>query len=100
MQNNLLRRFLGRQFARIDGNFRVRRNLVRIGNAGELFENAGACLGIETFAVALLANLHRSGHMHQNESAVRINHLPHVLASGIVRSDGRANRNSAVLGNF
>src|SRR5579864_2953788 len=71
MKNNLLRRFARRQLARINGDFGILRSLIRIGDSRELLQNARACLGIKSLAVALLAHFHRSRNVHQDESTMR-----------------------------
>ena len=88
------------KLASIDGDFGVGRNFVRIRDAGEFFENSRARLGVQAFAVALFADFHRGGDVHQNEPAVGLNQLPHMFAGRIIRRDGRANRDAAVLGDF
>src|SRR5207249_11747468 len=74
MENNLLSCFLGRQFAGVNRHFGIGGSLIGIGNPGELFENALSCLGVKSLAVALLAHFHRSRDVHENESAIRLDH--------------------------
>src|SRR5215470_9568766 len=100
VQNNFLRCLLRIQIAGIDRHLRIRRQFIGIGNAGEFFDDPGTRLGIQALAIALFTYLHRCGHVHQNESAVRLDHVANVLAYRVVRRDGRANRDPAVLGNF
>ena len=100
MKNDLLCRFFRGQFAGVDGDFGVGRNFVRIRDAGELFQNSSARLGVQTFAVTLFANFYGGGDVHQNEPSVGLNQLPHILAGRVIRRDGRANCDAAVLGDF
>src|SRR5215469_5897357 len=100
MQNDLLRRFLGRQVGRVDRYLRIGRRFVRIGDSGELLNHAGACLGIQPLAIALFADFNRSRHVHQDESAIGIDQLSHVLAGGVIRRNRRTDCNSAVFGDL
>jgi hypothetical protein len=100
MQNDFLGGFFWRQFARVDRDFCICWRFVRIGDAREFFQNSGARLGVQAFAIALLADIHRSGDMHEDETAMRFDHLPHMLASRIIRRDRRADGDATVLGDF
>src|SRR5580700_170680 len=100
MKDDLLRRLFGRQLASIDGDFGVGRNLIRIRNAGEFFENSRARLCVQALTVALFADFHSGGNVDENEPAVGLNQLSHIFARPVVRRDGRANSDTAILGDF
>src|SRR5713226_6990516 len=100
MQKDLLNGLFGSQLAGVDDYIRVGRNLVGIRNPGELLDEAGAGLGIQTLAVAALADFKGRGEMHQDESAVRLNDGAHLLAHVVERGDRGADGDSPVLGNF
>ena len=57
MQDDLLGGFVGRDLGGVDRDFGVGRSLVGIGNAGELLDDAGAGLGVQSLAVAAFADL-------------------------------------------
>src|SRR5580765_6106283 len=97
VQNNFLRRFFWRQIPGVDGHFRISWRFVWIRDAGELLENSRSGLCVKSLAVPLLADIHGSRDMNENEPSVRFDHLTNVLARRIVRSDGGADRNAAVL---
>ena len=62
--------------------------VVRAGDAGELGDLAGACLGVEALAVAALALLQRGGDVHQHEDAAGVlDHLADLLAGRVERRD-------------
>src|SRR5277367_785029 len=100
MQNDLLRCLFGTEFGRIDHNLGIRGLFVRVRNARELLENASASLGIQTLTVALFTGLHRGRDVNQNEAAAGLNHAAYGFASGVIRSDGSADRDATVLGYF
>src|ERR1700722_14084925 len=100
VENDLLRGLLGRKFAGVDGDFGIGRNFVRIGDTSEFLKNAGTRLGVESLAIALLADLNARGDVHQDESTIRLDHLANVFAGRVIRRDGRTNGDPAVLGNF
>src|SRR3984885_9894719 len=85
VQNDLLRCLFWGKLTCVNGDFGVGRNFVRIRDAGEFLENSRARFGIQAFGVAFLADIDRSGNVHKKDPAVRLNHLPHVLASRVVR---------------
>src|SRR5215469_6635009 len=98
MQNNFLRRLFRGEFRGIDHHFGIRGRFIGIGDSGELFHDTRACFRVKSLAVALLADFERRRHMHENEAAVSFDHVPNLLAHGIVRRDGGADRDAAVLG--
>src|SRR5215469_5789410 len=100
VQNNFLGRLLGRQLASVNCHFRIRRNLVRIRDPREFLQDASAGLGIQAFAVTLLANLHRSRDVNQNEASVRFDQLAHVFTRRIVGSNRSADGDAAILRNL
>ena len=97
VQNNGLRRFLGAQLGGVDHDFGINGRFVRIGDAREFLNDAGASLGVQALTVALFAHFDRSRRVHQNESAERLNHLPYCFARRFIRSDGGADCDAAIL---
>src|SRR5437667_5893676 len=97
MQDDFLGGFPRRKVGCINRYFRILGLFVGIRYAGEFLKNSGPSLGIEALAVALLAHLDRSRHMHQDEAAQRLDHSTHVFASSIVRSDGRADGDASIF---
>src|SRR5882757_7154155 len=100
MKDNLLGRLVGSEFSRIDGDVRISRFFVGIGNAGKLLDNACPGFGVETFAIAFFANFNRSGQMHHDESTQRRNHVADLLPHGIVGSNGSTDGDTTVLGDL
>src|SRR6202140_5067629 len=100
VQNDGLRRFLGAQLGGVDYDFGIGRRLIRIGDAGEFLYDAGASLGVQPFSIALLTNIDGRSRMHQNEAAERLDHLPHCFTSRLIRCNGRADCDAAVLRNL
>src|SRR5208283_1887107 len=100
VQKDGLRRFLGAQLDGVNHDFGIGGRLVRIRDASEFLDDAGASLGVQAFAVALFTDFERSSAVHQYKAADRLNQLPDVLAGRLIRSDGSANRDSAVFGDF
>src|SRR5215471_7880448 len=100
VQNNLLSCLLWRQLTRVYSDFGVGRFFVRIRYSCKFLQDTGAGFGVQTFSVALLADFHWCRKVHQNKAAKWVNQRPHVLASGIVGRDRRADGDTAVLSNF
>src|ERR1700686_4591717 len=100
VQNNFLCRFFGGQFASIDGYVGIRWRFVGIRDSREFLKNARPRLGIESLAVALFAHFHRGGDVYKDEAAIGLDQLAYVLTRRIIRSNGRANRDAAVLRDF
>src|ERR1022692_4302221 len=100
VQENFLRGLFGGQVTGIDGDFGVGRNFIRIRDAREFLENSRARLGVQAFAITLFADFHGGGDVHQNEPSVGLNQLPDMFARGVIRRDGRANGDTAILGDF
>src|SRR5882724_1909735 len=80
MKNNLLSRLVGSQPSGIDGDVRISRFFVRVGDASKLLDNTGAGFGVETFAIAVFANFYRSGEMHHDKPTQRRDHGPHFFS--------------------
>src|ERR1022692_5094844 len=100
VQDNLLRCLFGGQVTGIDGDFGVGRNFIGIRDTREFLENSRARLGVQAFAITLFADFHGGGDVHQNEPSVGLNQLPDMFARGVIRRDGRANGDTAILGDF
>src|SRR4051812_7095924 len=94
MQNDFLRRFLRRPFSGVDGYLGIRRHFVRIGDAGEFFQNSSPRLGKKPFAVTLLTDLNGCRNGNQNNPTEGLNHLPHVLPSREKRGNRGKNRDN------
>src|SRR5580704_9806636 len=99
MRKHFFRRLFCRYFRRVDYNLGVGRNFVRVGNSREVLNKAGARFGVEAFAVALLADVEWCGNVDQYKAPHGLNYRSYFLAHAVVRSDGRANCNSAILRN-
>src|SRR5713101_227394 len=97
VQNDGLRRFLGAQLGGVNYDFGIGWRLIRIRDAGEFLDDAGASLGVQAFTVALFTHFDRGGCVNQNKPAERFNHLSHRFASRLIRSDRSADRDAAVL---
>src|SRR5690349_20253263 len=100
VQDDLLRRLFRGEIGGVDHHFSIGGNLVWIRNSRKLLDDASARLSVEPFAVAFFAGFDGSRDMHQDKTSVGFNHLPHVLAGHIVRSDRRADCDAAVLRNL
>ena len=61
MEKDLLSRFLGRDVGRIDAYGGMLGRFVWIGDPGELLDDTGARLGVESFAVSLLTDFEGCG---------------------------------------
>src|SRR5436305_15139012 len=59
MKNNLLSRFVGSEFSRIDGDVRICWFFVGIGYTGKLLDNAVPGFVVETFEIAYFAYFNR-----------------------------------------
>src|SRR5580658_2568129 len=97
VQKDGLRRFLGAQLGSVNHHFGVAWRLVRIRDAGEFLDNAGASFGVKAFPVALFTDFDRGSRVHQYKPAERFNHLPYRGARRLVRSDRSADRDAAVF---
>jgi len=78
----------------------VGRLLVGIADAGEFLQDAGARLGVETFAVTAFAHVHRSGEVDENETADGFDEGTDIFAGCVVGRDRGADGDAAVLGNL
>src|SRR5438067_9356902 len=93
-----LLRCLGRtQMRGVEDDFGIRGRLVRIRDSSEFLHDAGARLGVESFAVASLADRERRRDVDEHVPALRLDHRPHFLSHGVVRSDGGADCHATVL---
>ena len=93
-------RLVHRRVPRVDGQRRVGRRLVGIRDAREVREQPRPGPRVEAFAVAGLAGLERCGHVHEKKAAQRLDHVPHLSAGRIVRSDERSRWQSLRGGRF
>src|SRR6266436_4887769 len=100
VQDDLLSSLFWREFRGVDHNFGFGRGLIRVGNSGELLDDARTCLGIKPLAIALLASFDWSCNVHENESAEGLNQFAYLLTYGVIGRDRCANRNATVLGNL
>src|SRR5262245_49452745 len=100
MQNNRLSSFLWGELCCVQHQFSFQWWLIRIGNAGKVLNQAFSCLGIESLAVTLLANLQRRIHIYQHEAAKWLSHLANLPPHTFVRRDWGTDRDTAVLRNF
>ena len=89
-----------RRVSRVDGQLRVRRRLVGIGDARQVRELPGPSLRVEAFPIACLAGLERRGHVHEEKAAQRLDHAPHLSAGLIVGRYGRADGDPSVADDF
>src|SRR3972149_850257 len=97
MKDDLVGSFLGAEIVGIDAYVGVGRLLVRVRDAGELFDDPGPSLGVHALSVSLLADLEGSGDMDQYEPADLLDHGPHLPADPLVGSDRGTDGDSAVL---
>ena len=93
-------RFFGRDVGRIDANGWMFGRLVWIGYPGELFDDTGARLGVESLSVPLLTDFERCGNMDENVSPKAGNKLLVRSSDRGVRSDRGTNRDPARLRDF
>src|SRR5258708_1513626 len=100
MQDDFLGGFLGAKLACVNDDVSVSRGFVRIRNAGKFLENSRPCLCIGAVAFALLESLYCCRDVTQDEPAMRLNRLSHMLTCGVIRSDRCADSNAAILCNF
>ena len=80
----------------VDRELGVGRDLVRIGDAGEVLDDARSRPGVQALAVALFADLERRRHVHEHKPAVRLDRGADLPAGRIIGGDRRANGNPAV----
>src|SRR5262245_59291503 len=95
-----MRSKIRRERARVDDHLRIRRLLVRIADPGELLDQPCTRLGIESLAVALLADFERRGDENFDERAGLFDHLAHAPTRRGVGRDWRADGDSAVARDF
>src|ERR1035441_9906742 len=91
VQKDGLRRFLGAQFDGVNHDFGIGGRLVRIRDASEFLDDAGASLGVQALAVALFTNFERGGCVHQYKPSERFNHLPHRFTRRFIGRNRSAN---------
>ena len=73
-------------------------SLVRVVDTSEALDLAGACLGVDTALVGLLAVLERCGDVHEVEGSVLLDEVLGGLAGVLEGSDGRGDDGGAGLG--
>src|SRR5579872_3345331 len=100
MQNNFLSCFFGTKFSGINHNVSILRLFIGVRNAGKFFEDTSASFGVKTLAIALLASLHWSCDMHQDEAADGFDHAAYRFSRRVIGSNRSADRDAAVFGNF
>src|SRR5690606_11242962 len=83
--------------ARVDAKLRRFGRLVRIADAREFLDHAGARLRVKALAVAFLADFERGRDVHFDETTRRLDHLAHFAARAGIRRDRRADGDAAVL---
>src|SRR6266511_3704861 len=79
---------VGRMDLRVDTQVRIRRRLIRIGDARELCDLTCEGLCVETLDVALRARLDRGVHVQLDEGAELLDHLARLLPRLLVRRNG------------
>src|SRR5262249_43832915 len=99
-QKDFLGGLFGGQRERVDDDFSVGRHVVGVADASEFFDDAGACLGIKPFAVALFTFFNTRVDMHEDEATMRGDHRADFLANVVIRCDRGADANAAVLGDL
>src|ERR1700751_2366453 len=100
MQDDRLSGFFRTQLRGIDHDLGLGWRFVRIGNSGEFFYDPGPRFRIKAFAIALLTYIKRCSDVYENESPEGFDHLSHGLASCLVGSDRRTDRNASIFRDF
>src|SRR5439155_3361219 len=100
VKDDLLRRLVRCHVCGVNHYIGILWGLVWVRYAGNLLDQSGPGLGVESLPVSFFANLNGSSDMHQYKTSVRLDHFPHLVPDAGVRRDRCAECNATVLGNF
>src|ERR1700722_16797360 len=100
VKNDLLGSFFSGQIGGVNGDFGVLGFFIGIGDPGELFEDAGAGLGVQALPLSLFASFDRGGDVDENKAANRFDHFADGFARGVIRSDRGADRDPTIFGDL
>ena len=95
-----MRGHVWRNISRVDDHLGILRHFIRVRDAGELFDFASTCEGVESFSISLLTHLDRSRNVNLDKAPNRRDQFANSTAGGSIRRNRGADRNAAVLGDF